>query len=74
MQLYFSLNFIEFCDIIEDKHIKNWRCDMGIIKGLEGGYTMNIGKIISDRRKALGFTQQALAEKLNISFQAILKW
>lgn len=47
---------------------------MGIIKGLEGGYTMNIGKIISDRRKALGFTQQALAEKLNISFQAILKW
>lgn len=35
---------------------------------------MNIGKVISDRRKALGFTQQALAEKLNISFQAISKW
>lgn len=35
---------------------------------------MNIGKVISDRRKVLGFTQQALAEKLNISFQAISKW
>lgn len=35
---------------------------------------MNIGKIIIERRKALGFTQQALAEKLNISFQAVSKW
>lgn len=35
---------------------------------------MNIGKIISDRRKALGLTQQGLAEKLNISFQAVSKW
>ena len=35
---------------------------------------MNIGKIITDRRKALGLTQQALAEKLKISFQAISKW
>ena len=35
---------------------------------------MNIGKIISDRRKSLGLTQQALAEKLNISFQAVSKW
>ncbi|MBQ8410055.1 MAG: methyltransferase domain-containing protein [Clostridia bacterium] len=35
---------------------------------------MNIGEIISDRRKALGFTQQTLAERLNVSFQAISKW
>ncbi len=35
---------------------------------------MNIGKTISERRRALGFTQQILAEKLNISFQAISKW
>ncbi len=35
---------------------------------------MNIGKFIADRRKALGLTQQMLAEKLNISFQAISKW
>ena len=35
---------------------------------------MNIGKIIANRRKILGLTQQALAEKLNISFQAISKW
>ena len=35
---------------------------------------MNIGNNIADRRKALGMTQQALAEKLNISFQAVSKW
>lgn len=35
---------------------------------------MNIGKIIAERRKVLGLTQQALAERLNISFQAISKW
>lgn len=35
---------------------------------------MNISKTISDRRKSLGLTQQALAEKLNISFQAVSKW
>lgn len=35
---------------------------------------MHIGKTIADRRRALGMTQQALAEKLNISFQAISKW
>ena len=35
---------------------------------------MNLGKIITERRKALGLTQQALAEKLNISFQAVSKW
>ena len=35
---------------------------------------MNIGQIIFDRRRALGFTQQTLAEKLNISFQAVSKW
>jgi len=35
---------------------------------------MNISKIISDRRKTLGLTQQMLSERLNISFQAISKW
>ena len=35
---------------------------------------MNIGKIITDRRKTLGLTQQMLADKLNLSFQAISKW
>ena len=35
---------------------------------------MNISKIITDKRKELGLTQQALAEKLNVSFQAISKW
>ena len=35
---------------------------------------MNIGRIITERRKALGLTQRALAEELNISFQAISKW
>ena len=35
---------------------------------------MNIGAQIAVRRKALGMTQQMLAEKLNISFQAISKW
>ena len=29
---------------------------------------------ISERRKALRLTQQALAEKLNVSFQAVSKW
>lgn len=35
---------------------------------------MNIGANIMNKRKALGYTQQALADKLNISFQAISKW
>lgn len=35
---------------------------------------MDIGKIITERRKALGYTQQTLAQKLNISFQAVSKW
>jgi len=35
---------------------------------------MKIGSIISGRRKALGLTQQMLAEKLHVSFQAISKW
>lgn len=35
---------------------------------------MNMGKRITDKRKALGLTQQTLAEKLNISFQAVSKW
>ncbi|MBP3414409.1 MAG: helix-turn-helix transcriptional regulator [Clostridia bacterium] len=33
-----------------------------------------IGKFIMDRRKALGMTQQQLADKLNVSFQAVSKW
>lgn len=35
---------------------------------------MNIGTKIMNKRKQLGFTQQALANKLNVSFQAISKW
>lgn len=35
---------------------------------------MDIGSTISARRKKLGLTQQMLAEKLDISFQAISKW
>lgn len=34
----------------------------------------NIGQFIANKRKELGYTQQYLAEKLNISFQAISKW
>lgn len=33
-----------------------------------------IGNFIMNKRKALGLTQQQLADKLNISFQAISKW
>lgn len=33
-----------------------------------------IGSFIMAKRKALGMTQQQLAEKLNISFQAVSKW
>lgn len=35
---------------------------------------MEIGTIIMNKRKALGYTQQALAEKLHVSFQAVSKW
>ncbi len=40
----------------------------------KGGIFINIGKTIADRRKELGLTQQALAKKLNVSFQAVSKW
>lgn len=33
-----------------------------------------VGNFIMEKRKALGLTQQQLAEKLNVSFQAISKW
>lgn len=33
-----------------------------------------VGSFIMDKRKALGLTQQQLADKLNVSFQAISKW
>ena len=35
---------------------------------------MNIGTVIMNKRKLLGLTQQALANQLNVSFQAISKW
>ncbi|MBQ7336966.1 MAG: methyltransferase domain-containing protein [Clostridia bacterium] len=35
---------------------------------------MNLGKMITERRKMMGVTQQVLAEKLNVSFQAVSKW
>lgn len=34
---------------------------------------VKVGNFIMNRRKELGMTQQ-LAEKLNISFQAVSKW
>ena len=34
----------------------------------------HVGDYITKRRKELGYTQQKLAEKLNISFQAVSKW
>ena len=36
--------------------------------------TMKIGQYIRQQRKAEGLTQQQLAEKLNVSFQAVSKW
>lgn len=35
---------------------------------------MNIGNTIMTKRKELGLTQQALADKLHVSFQAVSKW
>lgn len=35
---------------------------------------MNIGHVIMAKRKELGLTQQALADKLHVSFQAVSKW
>lgn len=35
---------------------------------------MNIGSVIMNKRKALGYTQQTLADKLDVSFQAVSKW
>lgn len=34
----------------------------------------NVGYIIAQKRKELGYTQQRLAERLGISFQAVSKW
>ena len=36
--------------------------------------TLKIGQYIQHLRKAAGMTQKELAEKLNISFQAVSKW
>ena len=43
---------------------------------MKGMATMNtsLGKKISDYRKALGLTQDQLAEKMNVSPQAVSKW
>lgn len=35
---------------------------------------MNIGSVIMNKRKALGYTQQVLADKLHVSSQAVSKW
>ena len=36
--------------------------------------TLKIGQYIQHQRKAAGMTQKELAEKLNLSFQAVSKW
>lgn len=36
--------------------------------------SMKVGNFIMEKRKALGLTQQQLADKLKVSFQAISKW
>lgn len=36
--------------------------------------SIKVGNFIMEQRKTLGMTQQQLADKLNISFQAISKW
>lgn len=36
--------------------------------------SIKVGNFIMEKRKSLGITQQQLADKLNISFQAISKW
>ena len=36
--------------------------------------SIKMGNFIMDKRKALGLTQQQLADELNISFQAVSKW
>ena len=36
--------------------------------------SIKVGNFIMEKRKSLGMTQQQLADKLNISFQAILKY
>lgn len=35
---------------------------------------MNLGEKIKERRKQAGLTQEQLAERLNVSRQAITKW
>lgn len=36
--------------------------------------SIKVGNFIMEKRKALGMTQQQLADKLNVSFQAVSKW
>ena len=36
--------------------------------------SVKVGKFIMEKRRGLGMTQQQLADKLNVSFQAISKW
>ena len=36
--------------------------------------SVKVGSFIMDKRKSIGLTQQQLAQKLNVSFQAVSKW
>ena len=36
--------------------------------------SIKVGNFIMVKRKSLGMTQQQLADKLSVSFQAISKW
>lgn len=52
-------------------------CRIYIIYRKQEGWMMNqmkIGAFISERRKAKGFTQSQLAEKLEITDKAVSKW
>lgn len=41
---------------------------------VQGVYLMTIGQRIAERRKAIGLTQQRMADALHVSFQAVSKW
>ena len=47
--------------------------DSGTIGG-KGGVSMTLGETIQAKRTALGLSQEALAERVGVSRQAVSKW